>query len=323
MKWRSTTARIARFALPAALAFACGGGCLNAPPPAGPAVDLALAQDSSAARLALARGDDRQAALLYGRALQRAREMDDAGAIGRAAYNLAAALVRDGRYAAAADALREAEMETVRAGANAADVLLLEAKVARWREAPREALAFGERVLVDPASRPADSHRVQVHVLRGELALDRGAADVARVELGAAERLLGPSPGAAVRAGVVGLGARLRAATDDPAGAARGFDEAAELLRQVGLYRDMARALARAGDAYRRANQLAAAIDRLFRAGRSFAAAGDAAEAGRLLDEAAQIATQVHDAQHLSLIRTLRAGGEATATTTRPTTDPE
>ena len=201
-------------------------------------------------------------------------------------------------------------------------MLLLEAKVARWREAPREALAFAERVLADPASRPADSHRVQVHVLRGELALDRGAADVAAS--GTCRRRAAPRP----LAGCGGPGRRGRAgarparASDDPAGAAAGFDEAADLLRQVGLYRDMARALARAGDAYRRANQLPAAIDRLFRAGRSFAAAGDAAEAARLLDEAAQIATQVHDEQHLSLIRTLRAGGEATATTTRPTTDP-
>ena len=128
-------------------------------------------------------------------------------------------------------------------------------------------------------------------MLRGELALDRGEADAARAELGA-ERLLGPSPGAAVRAGVVGLGGG--AASGDPAGAAAGYDEAAKLLRQVGLYGDMARASPAPGTP---------AAGRTSSRPRSTACSAPAAVSPPpgtrprpgAADEAAQIADQVHE----------------------------
>ena len=43
--------------------------------------------------------------------------------------------------------LRESEAETRRAGGNAADVLLLEAKVARLREDPVETFSYTAKVL--------------------------------------------------------------------------------------------------------------------------------------------------------------------------------
>ena len=286
------------------------GGCLfNAPPPKEPAADPELAQETAAARLAFQRGANEQAITLYRRALDRARVMDDAGEIGKAAYNLAAALVRAGQYDAARGVLREAEAETLRAGVNAADVLLLEAKVAHLQDEPTDALVLADRVLTEPTSKPDDAHRLQVHVLRGEVGLDLNQRDLAQSELARAQKLLGGGDNRenpALRAAVQGLGARVSQTGGDPAKAAAGFDRQAEGLRQAYLYRDMARALSRAGGAYRDAGRSDLAADRLYRAARSFHAQDDAAEARRLIDAALSLAQQTNDTELIDRIRVLR-----------------
>ena len=272
------------FAAPALAALA--GGCFNAPPPKGPQVDSELAQDDAAARLAFSRGAADQAVTLFRRALDRARVMDDAAEIAKAAYNVGAALIRDGKYDAARAALLEAEAETVRSGGNTADVLLLEAKAAQLQDESADALALADRIVTDKTLRPTDSHRLQAHVLRGEVAVELGQNDLAQAELAKATRLLGDARSPALRAGVLGLRGRIEHARHSPSKAAGLFDEQAGLLRRAALYRDMARAESRAAAAYLDAGQPVPAAERFYQAGRSFAAQGDSAEARRLLASA-------------------------------------
>jgi tetratricopeptide (TPR) repeat protein len=268
-------------------------GCFGSKPPKGPAPDPELAESTSSARMAYARGANEQAVNLFLKAVDRAREMDDARELAGAAYNLAAAQIRAGRYEEARTSLREAEGEAQRAGVDTADILLLEAKVAQLREDAPEALTFADRVLTDKGSKATAAHRVQVRVLRGEMAMELGQADLARTELTKAEadlRSAGDTAGPAVRAGVTGLSARISQSAGDNAKAAGLFDQQADLLRQAGVYRDMAKALARAGAAWRDAGRRDEAADRYYRAGRSFLGQNDYAEARRQLQLAAATA---------------------------------
>ncbi len=77
-------------------------------------------------------------------------------------------------------------------------------------------------------------------------------------------------------------------------------------MRACRIYRDMARALARAGAAYLGAGRPDLAGDRLYRAARSFQAQGEVDEARRLLEMAESAARRTNDAELLGRIRLLR-----------------
>ena len=309
---------------PCVLFVLLASGCFNAPPPSGPARDAVLGSAMTSGRLAFERGLNAEAAVLYRQALDRAREMDDAGAIADASYNLAAAGVRAGDYPAAAAALLESEAEARRSGGNVADVLLLRARVARLNGAPSEAVALADRVLADPASRPAAAHRVQAHVLKGDVAAEEGnwpaADEQARLARNALVRA-GGTTSPALLAGVVGLRARVARGRGDLGEAASLFDRRADLLRRARLYRDMADAVAESAAAWASLGRPAEAGPRFYRAARATAAQGDAPRARSLLSQAADAAGAARDERLLALVRALRIewnDGTAQPATTEP-----
>lgn len=275
-------------------------------------------------RLAFERGMNAEAVALYRRALDRAREMDNAVAIADASYNLAAAQVQAGDYAAAAAALLESEAEARRAGGNVADVLLLRAKVARLSGAPSEAVALADRVLADPASRPTAGHRVQAHVLKGEVAAEEGNWPVAEQQARLARNALGrigDTASPALLAGVVGLRGRIARGRGDLAESARLFDRRADLLRRARLYRDMADAIADSAQVWMSLGRPAEAGPRFYRAARAAAAQGDAAGARSLLSQASDAARAARDERLLALVSALRIEWDGPATqpaTTQP-----
>lgn len=284
-------------------------GCFNAPLPKGPPPDAVLTNAMASARLAFERGMNSEAVVLYRQALDRAREMDDASAIANAAYNLAAAQVQAGAYADARLALLEAEAETRRGGGNVADVLLMRAKVARLSGMTSEAAALADRVLADPASRPASAHRVQVHVLKGDVAAEEGnwaaAAEQARLAQDALGRA-GETVSPALLAGIVGLRGQISLGRGELPAAAQFYDRRADLLRQARLYRDMAGAMAQSARIWARLERPAEAGPRFYRAARTAGAQGDAGRARALLSEAADSARAANDRQLLSLVQALR-----------------
>jgi hypothetical protein len=236
--------------------------------------------------------------------------MDDAPAIADAAYNFAAALLQAGANEEARLALLEAEAEGRRGGGNLADVLLMRAKVARLNGATSEAVALAERVLTDRASRPTAGHRVQAHVLKGDVAAEEtnwaaaeGQARSAQDALGRAGDTVSP----ALLAGVVGLRGRIALGRGNLPAAARFFDRRADLLRQARLYRDMADATAQSAGIWSRLELPAEAGPRFYRAARAAGAQGDVGRARSLLDEAAEAARAAKDGQLLSLVQALRA----------------
>ena len=311
---------------PCLLVLLTAGCFTNTPPPTGPPRDAVLANAMSSGRLAFERGLNGEAVVLHRQALDRAREMDDARAVSDASYNLAAARVRAGDHAGAAAALLESEAETRRVGGNVADVLLLRATVARLNGTPSEAAALADRVLADPASRPTAGHRVQAHVLKGEVAAQEGnwpvaeeQAKLARAGLGRAGNTASP----ALLAGVVGLRGRIARGHGDPAEAARLFDRRADLLRQARQYRDMADATADAAEAWMALGIPAEAGPRYYRAARAAAARGEEAGARSLLSRAAEAADAARDERLAALVEALRIewdGGMIQPVTTGPAT---
>lgn len=251
--------------------------------------------------------------------LDAARERDDSAGIVRAAYALGVKLIVTGDAEAARGVLAEAEGEASRSRAMAAEVLLLEAQLARERDDAPAALVYADRVLTE--SQPSEAQQAQVNLIRGEVAADLGQWDLARRELNSASFRLGDGGGGgpSARADFVGLSARIAMSDGEAARAASQYDLQADLLRQSGRYRDMSRALAHSAAAYAQADQPAPAADRYYRAARSAAARGDNAEAIRLLTSAGDQADRAHDEPRLSLIRALQ---QHLPPTTRPATVP-
>ena len=284
-------------------------GCSNAPLPTGPPRDVVLTSAMTSGRLAFERGLNTEAVVLYRQALDRAREMDDAVAIADASYNLAAALVRAGDYAGAAAALPESEAEAGRAGGSLADVLLLRAKVARLNRTPSDAKSLADRVLNDRASRPTAAHRVQAHVLKGEVAVEEQNWPLAQQQASLAQNALGrvgATVSPALLAGVVGLRGEIARGSGKLAEAARLFDRRANLLRKARLYRDMADSIADSAQVWMSLGKPAEAGPRFYRAARASAAQGDAARARSLLTQASHAAGAAGDVQLQALIAALR-----------------
>ena len=284
-------------------------GCFNARVPTGPPPDAVLTNAMTSGRLAFERGLNPEAVSLYRQALDRAREMDDAVAIADASYNLAAALVRGGEGARAATALLESEAEARRAGGNVADVLLLRAKVARLNGAPAEAVELADRVLTDPASRPTTGHRVQAHVLKGEVAVEEKNWSVAEAQVSLARDALGRVGGTAspaVLAGVVGLRAQVARGRGNLREAGPLFDRRADLLRQSGLYQEMTDAIADSADVWMSLGMPAEAGPRFYRAARAASAQGDETRARSLLSKASEAGDAARDERLLALVGALQ-----------------
>lgn len=267
-------------------------GCASPKPLPTSRRDADLAQMTRIARAAFERGSIPQAIALYERALKRARMLDEATEIGNAAYNLAVCLTMTGQYDRARELLREAASEFRRAKQNLADVWLLEAKVVYKQGQRAEALSLAERVLTDPASTPSRSHRVQVAVLQGNIAFDDGDAALAKRALARAQQEMQAVSNYALQAETVRLAGSIDLLEEKTDAAAVAFDREAGLWQQAGRYPEMARALGRAGKAYRAAGRKGSGAERFFRAARSSWARGEREVALYYIQEAASLAQE-------------------------------
>jgi tetratricopeptide (TPR) repeat protein len=257
--------------------------------------DAFITQASSAAKLAYEQGNFGQSKKLFRLALMRAQAINDAALAADAAYNLAMCEIGLGDYDSAAQLLRQAYYDAIRASSNTADIQLVRAKVAFLRTKPLEALTFLDEIA---ASNPTQSIQLQAIIVRGQIFGDAGDRNAANSELRAAESLVASSRvviSASVGADLAKLAgtvSRLEGKTDI---AARFFDDEAELLRNAHRYRDMAYALARAAEAYLASGGLALAADRFFLAGRSLEGHGDTQAAKSLLASSVSAAKAAAD----------------------------
>jgi tetratricopeptide (TPR) repeat protein len=264
--------------------------------------DPEFSRAMAAGRAAFDRGLTEQAATFYRRALMRARAIDNASAIGNAAYNLSACYISQGKHERARALLEEAKGEFSRSQGNIADILLVEAKVARLQGNPDEALVVSEQVLSHRASLPTDGHRLQVYLLRGHIACDKGDIGPAFSELQTATKYANEVSDPSLHAGLLALEGRIYLGKNEPERAAKKFDNEATLLRKAERHREMVRALRSAAAAYMSAGDTRAGADRFFRASRSMFAQGEREEALKLGKMALSAAEAADD--QLAIART-------------------
>ncbi|MFH0952712.1 MAG: hypothetical protein V1873_00100 [Verrucomicrobiota bacterium] len=258
--------------------------------------DPELARLANTARTAFDRGSVEQATRLYGRALDMARAQDDAIEAGNNAYNLAACMISLGKNDDARALLEEARKEFERAGRVPANILLLEAKVARSMGRLDDASALVDQVLPSfGKSAPSDAHRVQVALLKAHIACDRKDVAAARAALDEARATLRRASDNFLEAEASGASARISLVANDPAKAGAAYDAQAEWYRKAQKYRDMALATGRAGRAYEDAAVLIVAGDRYYRSARSLFAQGDDVAALKTVERALGIAERTSD----------------------------
>lgn len=242
-------------------------GCSSPPPPAWRDADLE--RDVAVARGAYAAGAVDKAAVFYRQAYRRACLADDAASIGRQAYNLAACLAAQGQYAEARKLLDEARLEFQQAGLDAPEVLLLEARLARWQGQPERAVALAQGWLQCPPRKGQELYRLQFRLLLAELACERGEAGTAARELSQIDpRRIAPADWL-LRADLARTRARWFILDQKSLEAVQAFDEAAADLQRAGRYREMADCLNAAGQAGEAAGKIPLALDRYYRAARS------------------------------------------------------
>ena len=276
--------------LPLALAIClCGPafylmlpGCAGPMPDTRVEIDSEFSRSMTAGRLAFDQGLIEQAVRFYQQALRRARAMDNAAQIGDAAYNLAACWIRLNQLENARNSLDEAKTEISGIHGNIAEIQLVEAKVARWQGHLKEALTLADQALSSQESKPTEDLRLQVYLLRGQIACDEGDAAQALKELQKAKsiaRLVSRPP---LQADISALAGRIHLIKNEHILAAREFDSETRLLRNAKRYPRMVRALQNAAEAYLSADNYSLAADRFFRAARSTFAQGQNSTAIKL-----------------------------------------
>ena len=257
-------------------------GCVKPAPETAVEIDSEYSRSMTAGRLAYDQGLIEQAARFYQQALRRARAIDSAPQIGDAAYNLAACWIHLNQLEKARDLLDEAKTEITSIHGNIADIQLVEAKVARLQGKSEEALMLADQVLSSPESYPTDNLRLQVYLLRGQIACDKDDAALALQELQKAKytaRLVSDPP---LQADISALAGRIHLIKNEPVKAAKEFDNETRLLQQAKRYPEMAHALQNAAEAYLSAGDYSLAADRFFRAARSTFAQGQNSAALKL-----------------------------------------
>jgi tetratricopeptide (TPR) repeat protein len=270
-------------------------GCARPAPDTAVKIDSEFSRSMTAGRLAFDQGLIDQAARYYQQALGRARAMDSAAKIGDAAYNLAACRIHLNQLDKARDLLDEAKTEIAGIHGNIADIQLVEAKVAWLQGNPAEALMLADQVLSSPGSYPTDYLRLQVYLLRGQIACDKDDAAVALQELQKArsiDRQISDHP---LQADISALAGRIHLIKNEPVLAAKEFDSETRLLRQAKRYTEMAQALQNAAEAYQSAGNYSLAADRFFRAARSTFAQGQNSAAMKLGHLALSAADKTED----------------------------
>ena len=275
----------------ALLAVVLAAGCATPPEPR--FTDADWVSQATTGRGAYARGDYRRAADAYGRALQRARALDDAEALAVSAVNRATCLVADGKAAEAMADLAEALADARISDSRRAELLVAAARAEAARGKSDEASArVAEALKLAPG--PA---------LKAQALLANAGAELAQDHPGAAAKALADGMSAkewarlpeSLRAEEAAMRARIAVAEEKPAEALARQDEAARLWKKAGRLPDMARALAEAGRQAEAAGDGVGACDRFYRAARSLWAQGFQPEAIRVLEEGVETAEQLDD----------------------------
>jgi hypothetical protein len=286
-------------------------GCAGPPSVRRTQSDRTLAETTAAARTAFQQDRIDEAVTLYTLALKRARALDESSAIGDAAYNLAACLLRRHEYERASALLAEASYELACRDAPLADVLLLQARTAYLAGTGLAAGNFIHQLRTDSRSQPSVSHLAQAAMLEGRMACDRGDWDAATDLLEGARDALGPDADTLLQAQLAALAGRIAVGTHDLHAAAEAFDKQVDLLRDAHQYRALSSVLAQAGDARAVLNEHGLAADRLYRAARNAAAWGETASAQKWALAALASARQADDAGIVYLAESLLSEFEA------------
>jgi hypothetical protein len=262
----------------AAVLVALLAGCGGSHEPAAPS-DPVMQLNADAGQTALAQERPQQAVARYGDALARARERDDAAAIGDFGFDLAVAELRANQPEAALATARGVAAELARRGdAIPAELPLAEA-IALYRTGqpgPADAVATRVETAADPGA------AAQAAFLRGLIADEAGNVAGLRAALAA----IGSGGGAEHQADAAELSSRLALRDGDAARARSQAAQAAALRRDLLDYRALARSLALQARAAQLQGDSAAAADLYLRAGRTAAMQGDTAAAKTWLNQA-------------------------------------
>jgi tetratricopeptide (TPR) repeat protein len=286
----------------AALALAAGG-CGTAPQsPAGP-VDRELKAAGSTARYAFESGRYDQAASIYRRALDRAFLRNDADAILDNRYNLAVSLMELQKTGQALALVEQAKADLAASGKSLpADLLLLEATILFRDGRMQRALKVTEAILASGSAATPAIH-ARTHFLRGLIAARRNDVPMLRRSI----RRMGRPENDILLSDLAELRGRLAMAEEAWRRAASHLKDAARLRRHSLDYRRMARSLALAAAASRKAGREGRAASLYLQAGRSAALRGDRSEAREWLTQAARLFESIGNSELSAESRSLLA----------------
>lgn len=263
-------------------------GCSS--PPTVHRLDAELDRNATAAKNAYASGSMANAELFYQKALDRARLTDQPAEIARMAYNLAACRAQMQKYDEALMLLNEAQSECNAAGLDFQEIKLLRAEIDRSLGQTNEAFAIASSGIDTLKNRKNDFCRLQFQLFFSELACDRNDGALALKELDKIDRRLLASSAPIIQAKAAGVRGRALLLEKRPAEAAICFDNAAALYQKAQRYSDMAVALQSAGDAYEAGGKRQEAINRHYRAARSFFLGGENTKAQESLNKTLKLA---------------------------------
>jgi len=282
MKWMSAVAVLMLFA---------AAGCATTPEekeiPDIRDNDPMIVQLSTTARKAFDAGEIPNAVVMYRRALDRARAMDNPREIGRNAYNLASALIALEEWDEIPGLLQEAERETKRAGDNAGPILLLAAETQMIEKNWSGAEAAIDRLETLEVSNDVKG---QAYVLRARIACERKDAARADAFLKRARGYLSKQPEPGLAAAISEVSGHVAMLEEKWVDAAIAFDRQAAWLQRAGRLPEMAEALESAGKNYATAGDAVSASNRYYRSARSLMAQGNYLDALRVVELAVQAA---------------------------------
>ena len=273
-----------------------------ASPSPAPPEDEVLARLAESANAALELEQPASAAALYGRALARARQRDDAGAIADMGFGQATSMLAQGDAAGAARIAGEVRAELVRRNRTPTPSLDLAEATALHRlgrTAEAEALA---RQVVPRGDEDAPA-ALRARFLLGLIAAGRG--DLAG--LAVQEAALPGTADPAFQADAVELAGHAALLGGAPRRAAEEAAFAARLRQQAVDYRGLSRALALEAAAREALGDTPGAADLYLRAGQGAAQRGERADARRWLAEAARLSRAAQRPALLAAVRRAEA----------------
>ena len=264
--------------------------------------DEVLDRMATSAQRALELEQPSSAASLYGRALARARERDDPGAIADMAFGQATATLATGDAVGAQRIAQDVRQDLERRNRAATpSLILVEAAALQRLGRPSQAEPLARQVVLRAPEDPPAALRARF--LLGLIAAQRG--DLAEVTTQQAALAGAADP--AFQADAVELAAHAALLRGAPQPAAADA-AAAQLLRQPATdYRGLSRALALEGAARAALGDLRFAGDLFLRAGQGAAQRGERADAERWLAEAGRLARAASDPALATAVRRTEA----------------